>query len=298
MKPGKPRKPLESRGDEGGTLYVVATPIGNLEDVTLRALRVLGQAEVIAAEKVGHTRVLCRQHGIGTPVTGFRRENQNRKTPLLVRRLKEGADIALVTDAGTPGISDPGGHLIDHAAREGIRVVPVPGPSAVSAALSVSGLPTESFLFAGFLPSRRERRRTALRALSGEARTLVFFEAPHRLQAMLADLLEVLGDRHLVMLREMTKMFEDIRRGRISRLKEELGGDALRGEFTLVVAGREVRERESGLDEEVLGRARGLVKAGRKSVRDIAALVAAEAGVSYRSAYQACLAMKRETEGC
>lgn len=184
-------RPLKPGGS--GTLYVVGTPIGNLEDVTLRALRVLREVDRIAAEKVGHTRGFCRHHGIRTPVTGYRRENERPKAAELIRLLRNGRDAALVTDAGTPGLSDPGAYLIDQAARAGITVSPIPGPSAVAAALSVAGLPAEEFLFGGFLPARRAKRTRALKALAAEQRTLVFFEAPHRMAEALADLESAFG---------------------------------------------------------------------------------------------------------
>ncbi len=215
----------------------MSTPIGNLEDITLRALEVLKGVDMIAAESVAHTGKLCEHYGIRTWRSSFHQHNQKAKTPGLIRRLKSGQDVALVTDAGTPGISDPGGFLISRAAEENVRVTPVPGPSALIAALSVSGLPTEKFIFFGFLPIKSGKRKKVFEGVIGETRTMVFFEAPHRIRAMLNDLIEILGDRPMVMVREVTKMFEEVKRGPISSILKHLDSTRIRGEFTLVVAG-------------------------------------------------------------
>ena len=191
----------EKGGQSGpGTLYVVSTPIGNLEDITLRALRILKEVDLIAAESVEHTRALCRHFGIETRLTGYNQHNQGVKGPALIRKLQQGSSIALVTNAGTPGVSDPGVLLARQAAEGGIRISPVPGPSAVTAALSVSGMRGESFVFCGFLSSRAGKRRGELKELASEKRTLVFFEAPHRIEETLQDLQEVLGDRPMLLI--------------------------------------------------------------------------------------------------
>jgi 16S rRNA (cytidine1402-2'-O)-methyltransferase len=279
-----------------GTLYVVATPVGNLEDVTLRALKILRQADLIAAEKVRHTQALCRHYGIKTRLTGYRRDNRKGKTPDLLRRLKSGSDIALVADAGTPGISDPGAYLIDRAAREGIRVAPVPGPSAVSAALSIAGLAAESFVFAGFLPTKAGKRKKVLQELRAETRTLVFFEAPHRLRAMLSDLAKHLGDRHMVMVREMTKVFEEIQRGTVGEILQKLPEESLRGEFTLVVAGSAAKAKAAELSAAALERIEACLQMNKMSLRDIARQVAQEEGLTYRTVYRACLAKRKNQD--
>ena len=279
-----------------GTLHVVSTPIGNLEDITLRALRVLNTVSVIAAEKAAHTRVLCAHHGIRTRLTSYNQHNRLKKAPQLIAALMEGKDIALVTDAGTPGISDPGGFLINRAAAEGIRVTPVPGPSAVSAALSVSGFPTERFVFAGFLPNRSAGRKRALAAYEREPRTLVFFEAPHRLEGMLADLLEVLGDRSMVMLREMTKVFEEVRRGPVSVIAEETAREGVRGELTIVVEGcPEADNRNRAVSGTLTARIDELLD-DALSVKDVALLLVGEEGFTYRRIYKECLARKRNRD--
>lgn len=218
-------------------LYVVATPIGNLEDITLRALRVLREVDLIAAEDTRHTRKLLARYDIDTPVTSYHENNERTKADALARRLEAGESIALVSDAGTPTISDPGYHLIRAAAGKGVPVTPVPGVSAAVAALSVSGLATDRFVFQGFLPARQSRRREALRQLQGEERTLVFYEAPHRIRESLTDMREVLGDREALVGRELTKVHEELRRGTLSRLAAGLEEAPARGEFVVVVAG-------------------------------------------------------------
>ncbi len=279
----------------GGTLYVVATPIGNLEDITLRALKVLKNVDIIAAETVDHTKGLCKHYDIKTSVTGYSQHNRKAKAPRLVSQLESGKDIALVTDAGTPGISDPGVYLVDQAVNEGITVIPIPGPSAVITALSVSAMPSEQFLFLGFLPNKSGKRKKVLEGVSSEPRTMVFFEAPHRIRAALQDLKEVLGNRQIVMLREITKVFEDIKRGPISSVLEHLTPDRTRGEFTLVVAGKEEQKVQS-LSQEVLNRIEDLLAEETRSVRDIAELLSNEEGIAYRKIYKECLARKRDSE--
>ena len=215
------------------------------------------------------------------------------KPPELIKRLKSGQDVAIVTDAGTPGISDPGVYLIDMAAREEIKVSPIPGPSAVMAALSVSGLPTEEFVFLGFLPNKTGKRKKALEKLISEKRTMVFFEAPHRLKAMLIELRQMLGDRHMVMLREMTKVFEEVKRGLVSAILEHLTHARIRGEITLVVAGSGHEEKAPALSEGVLSRIEELLAEKKMSVKDIASLLSSEEGFAYRQIYKQCLARKR-----
>ena len=221
----------------GGVLYIVATPIGNLEDITLRALRVLKEADLIAAEDTRHTRKLLAHYGVSTPLTSYYDEVEAEKAALLVEQLKRGKNIALVSDAGTPTLSDPGFRLVQAAVREAIPIVPVPGPSALTAALSVSGLPTDRFAFEGFLPAKKRERRERLQRLREETRTLVFYESPHRVEESLKDLLEILGDRELVLGREVTKVYEEFIRGRISEVSAAVARSAPRGEITMVIGG-------------------------------------------------------------
>ena len=222
-----------------GTLYVVATPLGNLEDVTLRALKVLRSVSVVACEDTRRTARLLEGHGITARTTSYFEHNERWKGEAILAALRSGRDVALVSDAGTPAISDPGFRLVRDARAEGLPVVPVPGPSAVVAALSVSGLPTDRFLFVGFLPARATARRRAIEELRETRETLVFYEAPTRVLDTLDTLREVLGDREAFLCREATKVHEEYRRGRLSGLRQTLAErDAVRGEIVLVVAGR------------------------------------------------------------
>lgn len=203
-----------------GILYIIATPIGNLEDITYRAVRILGEVDLIAAEDTRHTRKLLTRYGITKPLTSYFDHNKSLKGEYLLGRLRDGQSVALVTDAGTPCISDPGYQLVRDAAGEGIPVVPVPGPSAFVAALSTAGLPTDSFIFEGFLPSREKKRLEKLAHLKGEQRVVIFYEAPGRLLATLTDMLAILGDRHIVVARELTKIHEEFARGPISSVTD------------------------------------------------------------------------------
>ena len=276
-----------------GTLFVVSTPLGNLEDITLRTLRVLKEVDLVAAETVEHTRNLCRYYGIATKLTSFNQHNQRTRGPELVGELKSGRTVALVTNAGTPAISDPGVFLVSKALKEGVRVSPVPGPSAVTAALSASGMRADTFLFCGFLSHRSGKRKKELQALRPLPHTLVFFEAPHRLKEMLEDLREVLGDRPMVLHKEMTKLFEGTVEGSVGSVLSRLREVEIRGEYTLVVAGCEKKDNEQTLGEKAQEKMERLLKAGTLSLKDIARKISSETGVEYRRAYKACLSMKR-----
>jgi 16S rRNA (cytidine1402-2'-O)-methyltransferase len=221
-----------------GILYIVSTPIGNLEDITLRALRILKEVDLIAAEDTRHTVLLLRHFGIQKPLTSYFEGNELRKKEFILSRLKQGDRIALVSDAGTPGISDPGFRLIQTAAESEIPIVPIPGPSAVIAALSVSGLPTDAFLFKGFLPHKSKKRRDLLKQLEETKETLIFYESPHRLTETLKDILDTFGDREIVLTRELTKIYEEILRGKVSEIQKQIGEKKLKGEITLIISGR------------------------------------------------------------
>ncbi|HEY4905121.1 MAG TPA: 16S rRNA (cytidine(1402)-2'-O)-methyltransferase [Candidatus Sulfotelmatobacter sp.] len=218
-------------------LYLVATPIGNLEDITLRALRVLKQADLIACEDTRHTQKLLNHYSIATRTVSYHEHNEMTRATELVKRLEDGASVALVTDAGMPGISDPGYRLISLAIRHGMPVVPIPGASAFLAALVASGLPTDSFRFSGFLPAKRGERRAALEAIKNSPRTQVFYEAPHRVVESLEDVCEVLEEaRQVVIAREVTKLHEEFLRGRAGEVLETLKArDAVKGEITLLI---------------------------------------------------------------
>jgi 16S rRNA (cytidine1402-2'-O)-methyltransferase len=216
-----------------GTLYLVATPIGNLEDITLRALRVLNEVDLIACEDTRHTGKLLAHYKIAKPSISYHEHNEQERAPRLIEKLKAGASIALVSDAGMPLVSDPGYTLVRLCASEAIRVVPIPGPSALIAALAASGLPTHEFTFAGFLPSRRAARRARMREFAGLNSTLIFYEAPHRIKETLADARDLFGNRQSVVAREMTKLHEQFIRGSLSDM--DLGEGATRGEIVLLV---------------------------------------------------------------
>ena len=267
-------------------LYVVATPIGNLGDITLRALEVLAAADVVAAEDTRRTRALLSHHGLDMPLTSLQEHNEAQKAPGLVARMLEGDTVAIVSDAGTPLLSDPGYRLVRLALEAGLPVLAVPGPSAITAALSISGLPTDRFCFEGFLPARRTQRRKRLSALQCEPRTLVFFESAHRIQDSLEDISEVFGSGRLIAVaREMTKQFETVLRGSIGEVVQEVANDPdqRRGEFVLVVGGHDA---DSGAGiEPALGLARSLREylSASQAVR-VAARIH---GVSRRELYRA-----------
>jgi len=226
----------------GGTLYLVATPIGNLDDITRRALRVLGEVGVVAAEDTRRTRRLLQHFGLATPVVSLFEHNERARVPALLARLSAGEHVAVATDAGSPGISDPGFPLVRAAIAAGFRVESVPGASAVIAALQVSGLPTDAFLFAGFLPPKGAARRRRLAELSERRETVVVFESPHRIEACLADLEAIWGERPVVLARELTKVHEEVVRGTAREVRAALPAERMRGEIVLVLGGR-VRRR-------------------------------------------------------
>jgi 16S rRNA (cytidine1402-2'-O)-methyltransferase len=276
-----------------GTLYLVATPLGNLEDITLRALRILRESRIIAAEDTRHTRKLLNHFAIATPTISYHEHSGPVGIAIVLVALANG-DVALVSDAGTPALSDPGADLIQAALAAGYPVTPIPGPSAAITALIASGLPTDQFTFLGFLPRRTRERRALLASVRDEPRTLILYEAPHRLRACLDDLLAVLGDRDACLARELTKVHEEWLRGPLTHLRATYTRDEPRGEYTVVIAGAqtleppdtevEPAERESHARE----RLRALLAEGR-STRDAAAQVAGELAISRRDAYRLAL---------
>ncbi len=267
-----------------GTLYVVGTPIGNLEDITLRALRVLREVSLIAAEDTRRARTLLQHFEIKTPLTSYFEHSGAGKRDFVLAALNAG-DVALISEAGMPGLSDPGYDLIREAIERGISVTTVPGPSALVSALVLSGLPTDSFGFVGFLPRRAAERRRALREVAGEERTLVFYEAPHRLLSSLEDMMGALGDRRAALARELTKLHEEVFRGNLSEARVHFAETGPRGEFTIVVAGAARAERPALSEEEVLALARRLVAAGA-SAKDAAAEAARQSGWARRAVYE------------
>jgi 16S rRNA (cytidine1402-2'-O)-methyltransferase len=264
-----------------GTLYLVATPIGNLEDITLRALRILREADLVACEDTRQTRKLLDHYGIHKPTVSYHEHNEAVRAPELIEKLESGASVALVSDAGTPLVSDPGYRLVTHAIAKGIRVEPLPGPSAALAALAASGLPTDEFHFGGFLPPRSAQRRKALMRLKDEPATLVFYEAPHRLLDTLADIDEVLGPRPVVVARELTKVHEEFLRGTATELRR--AHLTLKGECTLLIA---KAERQEAHDETPVPEAvEAHIRAGLSRM-DAMKAVARERGLSKRDVYR------------
>jgi len=266
------------------TLYVVATPIGNLGDISLRALRTLREVKLIAAEDTRRTKRLLTTYDIKTPMTSYHERNKWTKLDYILGCL-EGGDVALVSNAGTPGIADPGYELIVAASRRGIPVVPIPGPSVVIMALVVSGLPTEKFVYIGFLPHKASGRRRLLESVADEYGTIVLLETPHRLQAALSDMLLVLGDRKIAVCRELTKLHEEVFRGRISQAIEHF--TELRGEFTLVVEGRGGKDKPQ-LTEDVERQLHNMRQSGVKA-KEAIARVSKETGLSRKELYRAWL---------
>jgi len=264
-------------------LYIVATPIGNLEDISLRALRLLKQVKLIAAEDTRTTRQLLNAYDIKTPLTSYHEHNKRAKLGYLLDCLKE-KDVALVSEAGMPGLSDPGYELISAAIECGIPVVPVPGASAVITALVVSGLPAKQFIYLGFLPRRQGARRRLFKSLADEPRTMVAFEAPHRLLETLNDALEVFGDRKVAVCRELTKVYEEVFRGRLSQAIEHFAQP--RGEFTLVIEGKARQEPE--ISQQIEGQLRRLYRQGAGAKEAVAQLSEAS-GVSKKKLYRAWL---------
>ncbi len=275
---------------EGGTLYVVATPIGNLADIGARAVEVLGRVDLVAAEDTRHTAALLAHLGLKKRLLSLHTYNESSRTGVILERLANGESVALVSDAGTPLISDPGFPLVRAAREAGFRVTPVPGASALVAALSVSGLPCDRFVFEGFLPARGAARRARLETLRNEPRTLVFYESPHRIEAALADMVEIIGGgREAVLLRELTKTFEQIHAAPLEAMPQWLAGDPdrRRGEFVIVVAGAEAVAPDAERQREVL-----TVLLEYLRVKDAAAAAARLTGASRRDLYQLALKLK------
>jgi len=276
-----------------GTLYIVSTPIGNLEDITLRAIRILREVQLIAAEDTRRTKILLDAYGIDTPLTSLHDRNELKKSVHLIARLNEGMDIAYVSDAGTPGISDPGYIFVKQAISESIRVVPVPGPVAAVAALNVSGLPMDSFVFFAFLPSRHGKRRQLLESIKEESKTMVFYESPNRLVATLQDINEILGDRQIAVSRELTKIYEETLRGTVSEVSKSLRGKKIKGEITLVISGA-VRDRAGRSAEEIRARFQEARKDPESSTRDIIDTLSEELDMPRKEIYRQVLDFLKE----
>ncbi|PKM81473.1 MAG: 16S rRNA (cytidine(1402)-2'-O)-methyltransferase [Firmicutes bacterium HGW-Firmicutes-14] len=282
---------------KSGTLYLCATPIGNLEDITLRALRILKEADLIAAEDTRHTRKLLSFYDIKTRLTSYHEHNKKEKGRKLIGELKEGKDIVLVSDAGTPGISDPGEDLVALAVSEGIRVEPVPGPSAVIAALSTSGLSTKRFVFEGFLPRAGKERKRILEQLALEERTTILYESPYRVIKTLEEISKLTGDREIVAAREITKIHEELIRGPITSIIEHFRSHPPKGEFTLVVKGSTENKKEppARSSTEIRELVNKLVHGGwekKEAIKEVARTI----GASKKEVYNAVLEAEQKKE--
>ncbi len=285
------RQHLEKTGD----LYVVTTPIGNMEDITLRALKTLGQVDLVAAEDTRHTGRLLAYHDIKNNLISYHEHNEEARTPVLIHRLKTGSSVALVTNAGTPAVSDPGYRLVKAAIANDIRVIPIPGVSAVITAISAAGLPTDSFIFSGFPARKKSKRIEQLKALAKENRTLIFYESPGRILTLMEEIINVMGDRYCVLCREMTKLHEEFLRGILSEIMDILRErPAVKGECTLLVKGRE-ENNEVSPDVVRAELIKGLAENGSK-LSEVSKTVAQKYGLPKNKVYEAALKLKRKVD--
>ena len=291
--PEDPSAPL------GGCLYLVGTPIGNLEDITFRAIRILKEADQVACEDTRHSLKLLNHYDIQKPLISYHEHNELTRAPELVFAMEQGAKVALISDAGTPLVSDPGHRLVALCLRHKIPVIPVPGPSALLAALSASGLPNEEFLFVGFLPARSGERKRAIERLRIEDRTIIIYESPHRIEETVAETLEILGDRPACLAREVTKLHEEFRRGTLSEISASLQERPARGEITLVIgAGPAGNPRTSGVSSTTLvERVEELMQQAKLDRKDALKLAAKERGITRRAAYDQLIETKLSDPG-
>lgn len=287
--------PSNSHIDETGSLYVVATPIGNRDDITIRALNILGQVDLVAAEDTRHTGRLLAHHNIKCRMISFHEHNERERTPDLINRLKAGSSVALVSNAGTPSVSDPGYRLVKETIDSDIRVVPIPGVSAAITALCVAGMPTDSFVFVGFPAKKKARRLNQLNDLAGEHRTIVFYESPRRISTFLEEIIDIMGDRHGVLAREMTKLHEEFIRGLLSKILSSLNArPAIKGECTLLVTGCE-ENKEVSLKTVRTEIIKALEKKENR-LSEIAKAVAEKHGLSKNKVYDEALKLKRKMQ--
>jgi 16S rRNA (cytidine1402-2'-O)-methyltransferase len=278
-------------------LYLVATPIGNLEDITLRALRVLKEADLIACEDTRHSRRLLDHYGISRPLVSYHEHNEQTRAAELTERLRRGECIAVISDAGMPGISDPAYRVVTAAIAEGLSVIPIPGPTALVAGLVASGLPTDSFLFAGFLPAKRHARRDRLQALRRVRETIVVYEAPHRIRETLLEAAEILGVRQAALARELTKLHEQFLRGTLAEISAQLAAQEPRGELTLVIAGCGEDNPDEEAEAVPLSALVSRLMTGQRLSRNEALKQAARMrGLSKKEAYRLLLAEGQGTD--
>jgi len=274
-----------------GILYVVATPIGNLEDISLRAIRILKEINLIAAEDTRRTKKLLNAYKISTPLISLHEHNEKGKSELIINKINSGLNVAYVSDAGTPCVSDPGHYLIDYAHNEKIPVIPIPGPSAVITALSASGFRADSFLFCGFLPVRKNKRREYLASIKNEEKTIVIYESPNRFIATLEDIYAVLGDREIAVARELTKVFEEIKRGKISEVISSKGKIKTKGEITIIIQGGK-DEPETITEDEIRKKLLKLTKNKKLSMRDAVDAVAGQTSLSRKIVYDVAVNLR------
>jgi 16S rRNA (cytidine1402-2'-O)-methyltransferase len=276
-----------------GTLFIVPTPIGNLEDITLRSLRILKEVDLIAAEDTRHTKRLLNHFGINTPLISYYREKEVERSEEILRRLQAGQNIALVSDAGTPGISDPGAIAVKLVQENGLTVVPLPGPSALTTALSGSGITSSGFLFLGFLPAKKGQRRKMLSSLAASEYPIVLYESPHRIESLLSDALETLGDRQCFWARELTKTFEELQHGTLGSLLAKSREGRNRGEFVLIIQPGAEQKVEGQTVEELIVWYRDNTDL---SLKDVSRRLADDLGISRSQIYQQALTLWKEAD--
>ena len=273
------------------TLYIVSTPIGNLGDITLRALEILKSVDLVAAEDTRHSRKLFSRYGIKTPLISYYSAKEEVTGDKVLAALQSGKNVALISDAGTPGISDPGYYLIKKTIEEGGKVITIPGPSAIISALTLSGLPTDRFVFEGFLPPKGSARKKRLEAICNEKRTIILYESPRRAGRTLKELLKLLGDRKAALARELTKIHEEVVRGNISDIIKVIEEKGLKGEVTLILAGQNEKVEKNSDEADVVSTLQSILEKGL-SVKDSAEIAAREFNISKRRAYQEIIRMK------
>ena len=286
--------------EQSGILYICGTPIGNLEDITLRCLNVLKKVDLIAAEDTRHTKILLKHYQIKKPGTSYHKYSKEKKVEYILQLLQEGKDIALLSDAGMPGICDPGYEIISRAIENNITIIPVPGVSALTTALVVSGFAMERFVFEGFIPRKKGEKERFFLNLKDEERTIIFYEAPHRIKDTLNMLKETMGDRRIVVARELTKRFEEIIRGRLSSVADSLNNREIKGEITLVLEGNRASEKEfifciqdSGRMDELEKEIQNYVNQGYYN-KDIVSLITEEYDISKKWVYEKVLELRKK----
>ncbi len=280
----------KNNGDQG-LLYIVATPIGNLEDITLRAIRILKEVDLIAAEDTRHTRKLLNAYKITTSLISLHEHNEREKSALIIDKIKGGMNVAYVSDAGTPCVSDPGYQLVSFAQAERIKIIPIPGPSALIAAMSAAGIPADNFSFCGFLPPRENKRRLFLELLKDDERTIIFYESPTRFMSTLKDIYEILGNREIVVARELTKIFEEIKRGEVIDFIEYYSENKIRGEFTVILSSVK-KTPISFTDEDIEKQLLELWEDKNVSLRDAVAHVVKEKGLQKKKVYDLAVKLR------